>query len=144
VADATPAPSSGESSGSSFGFLGRKVGPFPVIVWGALAFGAYWWYTHYGPGAKTTATTAQPGTGVKVIEVKGPPGKRGPRGPADRKGHGPSRGKAAPVPPPVPAAAPMTATSVYQPVPTGTMDGSTYESGYPSAAAMEGAYVPAG
>jgi hypothetical protein len=44
----------------------------------------------------------------------------------------------------VQAAAPMTASDVYGAAPTAMMDGSTYDSGYPAAAAMEGAYVPAG
>jgi len=58
VAD-NPAP---ESGGSSFGFLTRKLGPAPVWLWALLAFGGYYWYTHYGPGASSSAaTTAQTG-----------------------------------------------------------------------------------
>jgi len=45
---------------------------------------------------------------------------------------------------PVTAAAPMTAGDVYGDIPTASPDGTTYDSGYPSAAQMEGAYVPAG
>lgn len=102
----------------------------------------------------------------------GPPGPRGkkppPHEPPPRKRKPPPkkklpRGRTGPplVPPhivqsPVPAdiqpaaaepvtvAAPMTAGDVYGTIPTAMPDGTTYDSGYPSAAQLEGAYVPAG
>jgi hypothetical protein len=51
---------------------------------------------------------------------------------------------ATPVPEPVVAVAPMTAGDVYGGFPTAMPDGTTYDSGYPSAAQLEGSYVPAG
>jgi hypothetical protein len=38
--------------------LGRKVGPFPVWVYAAFAVAGWYWWTHYGPGAKTAAQPA--------------------------------------------------------------------------------------
>lgn len=32
--------------------LARKLGPFPIWLWLLIAVGVYYWYTHYGPGAK--------------------------------------------------------------------------------------------
>lgn len=59
---------SGETG--SFGFLTKKLGPFPVWVWALAAVAGYYWYTHYGPGAQTTTaattTTASTDTGSGV------------------------------------------------------------------------------
>src|SRR5215469_16721059 len=49
----------------------RKIGPFPAWGWGAIAVGAYYWYTHYGPGASKTAAQQQPaGGGLKTYAPK--------------------------------------------------------------------------
>lgn len=50
---AEPEPSGGSDS---FGFLTHKVGPLQVWMWALIAVGAYYWYTHYGPGSSSTAT----------------------------------------------------------------------------------------
>lgn len=161
---------------SSFGFLTRKIGPVPIWVIAVGIVGAYYWYTHYGPGAAKKAAAAQPaGQRPQVIIVTdkdrprggrkpGPnpppplpprsfpigriPGDRTgtPRRPRTRFAGGP--GPLGPGPPtvaePVTVAAPMTAGDIYGDIPTASPDGSTYDSGYPSAAQLEGAYVPAG
>lgn len=49
------------SGDGSFGFMTHKVGPLPVWMWGVLIAGAYYWYTHFGPGA-SSATAATTGT----------------------------------------------------------------------------------
>ena len=49
----------------------RKIGPLPAWGWGAVAVGVYYWYTHYGPGAKTAAAAQQPaGGGLKTYAPK--------------------------------------------------------------------------
>lgn len=54
MADTPPATQA--KSGSTFGFLGKKVfGKVPVWVIAVAAVGGYYWYTHYGPGKKTGA-----------------------------------------------------------------------------------------
>ena len=64
----TPEPSS--SSGDTFGFLTKKVGPLPVWAWGVIAVGIYYWYTHYGPGASSAKTPSTGnGTGDAVTET---------------------------------------------------------------------------
>lgn len=75
------------TSKSSFGFLGRKLGPVPIWLIGLVAVGGYYWYTHYGPGA-TPATAATPTAGVPAenITVNTPPGSRGPAGPRGPRG----------------------------------------------------------
>lgn len=60
----------GGGDSGTFGFLTRKVGPLPIWAWGAIAVGIYYWYTHYGPGATSTATT--PVTTEKVVSSGGP------------------------------------------------------------------------
>ena len=62
-----PASSAG-GGGSSFGFLTRKLGPFPVWVYAALAVGGYYWWTHYGPGA---SSQSQQSAGTSPIIVVG-------------------------------------------------------------------------
>ena len=83
--------------------LTRKIGPLPIWAWGAIAVGAYYWWTHYGPGAKNQAQQqAGQGTGQGgglrsvVVNIRdsvtrtvtgepgpaGPPGPPGPPGPA--------------------------------------------------------------
>ena len=53
------------SSGSAFGFLGHKVfGKVPVWVLAVTAIGGYYWYTRYGPGKKTAATSTAQTTGT--------------------------------------------------------------------------------
>ena len=45
-------------SDNSFGYLTHKIGPLPVWAYAVIAVGAWYWYTHYGPGASAaTATT---------------------------------------------------------------------------------------
>jgi LysM repeat protein len=71
VADA-PA-STGESSGSSFGFLSHKIaGKVPVWVVAVVAVGGYYWYTKYGPGKSASSSTAtsqtDPAGNVGVID----------------------------------------------------------------------------
>lgn len=147
MAEPPSTPSEGGSK-SSFGFLTRKVGPAPVWLWGAAAFGVYYWYTHYGPGAsKVTASQATP-AGPTVIEVRGPRGPAGPPAPEDkdvrhRKHKRPPqrfRTAAPAAPAPVEAAAPMTASGIYGDAPVATPEGSFYDSGQP----LEGQYVPTG
>ena len=148
----TPSTPSGSGDKSSFGFLTRKVGPLPIIAWAGLAFGVYYWYTHWGPGAPTTATATTATAGPVFLVPRGKRGARGPRGPAgppdkDDKKHDrdrkatprPARGAQPAMPLPVPASAPMTAGAGP---PAASMDGAVYDAG-PPAAAMEGAYVPA-
>jgi hypothetical protein len=58
VADAPPA--TAKASGSTFGFLGKKVfGKIPVWVIAVAGVGAYYWYTKYGPGKKNAAGAMQ-------------------------------------------------------------------------------------
>jgi len=163
---------------SQFGFLTRKIGPLPVWAYAAIAVGAYYWYTHYGPGASKKAAAAQPAgqrPQVIIVQDKDKGGKPGPPGPPGPGQPGPNPPPPRPVrrppvshpigripgqgPPPRPrirpigtladqqpitAAAPMTAGDIYGDIPTASPDGSTYDSGYPSAAQLEGTYVPAG
>lgn len=153
---------------SSMGFLGRKLGPFPIIVWGAIGFGAYWWYTRRGPGARRASPAPARGGPVNVtIRETEPRGPRGPRGwpgrdkaptrPAQggqareegpvsvtgRPFTAPARGPAPPVPRPAAVAAPMTAGDVYGDLPVASPDGSTYDSG-DAVEAMGAAYAVAG
>ena len=87
MADAPGAP----AAGSKMGFLGRKIGPVPIWLIAVAAVGAYYWYTHYGPGkpapADTTATTTP--AGPEIIEVSGPAGPAGARGPRGPRGPAP-------------------------------------------------------
>lgn len=46
--------------------LTRKVGPFPVWLWAALGFGAYYLYTHYGKGASSSAGKVTPPGGRSI------------------------------------------------------------------------------
>lgn len=59
MADA-PEPSGGGEKTGTFGFLTRKLGPFPVWVWGLIGFGVYYWYTHFGPGKPAASATTAP------------------------------------------------------------------------------------
>lgn len=176
VADPQPEP----EARSSFGFLTRKIGPVPIWVIAAGIVGAWYWYTHYGPGAAKAAAAPAAGQRPQVVVVEpgkagqpGPPGPAGPPGPrpAPRRKRRPRIepiGTVPAAPPsrvrpigtdfrpvpvsgpqprilePVTAVAPMTAGDIYGGVPTANLDGTTYDSGYPSAAQLEGAYVPAG
>lgn len=83
---AEPAPEKPASSGGTFGFLTKKLGPVPVWLWALLAFGIYYWYTHFGPGASPAKAAPGGGSGLRVIEVKGPAGSRGPAGPSGPPG----------------------------------------------------------
>ena len=160
MADTPPAAEGGKSS---FGFLTRKIGPVPIWLIALGLVGGYYWWTHYGPGAK--AATPAAGTQPQVVVVEGEPGPPGPPGPPlpreprprkkpparkpPRKRPlprltGPPTVQRSPVAQPVTAAAPMTAGDIYGDSPTASPDGSTDDSGYPSAAQLEGAYVPAG
>lgn len=56
----TPAPEPSHN-GNAFAYLTRKLGPLPVWAWALIAVGAYYWYTHYGPGA-SSATANSGGT----------------------------------------------------------------------------------
>lgn len=49
----------------------RKIGPLPVWAYGLIAVGGWYWYTHYGPGAKSAAQqqAAQQGAGGGVARV---------------------------------------------------------------------------
>jgi hypothetical protein len=47
-----------EANTSRFGFLGRKVGPLPVIGWALIAVGGYYAYTKYKGSSGTAATPA--------------------------------------------------------------------------------------
>ena len=60
MADTPPAAPPKASKGT-FGFLTKRVfGKIPVWVIAVAGVGAYYWYTHYGPGKKTTATVTDP------------------------------------------------------------------------------------
>lgn len=158
----TPAPA---GKTSSFGFLGRKIGPVPIWLIGVAAVGAYYWYRHYGPGAKAAVPAAAAGTPATNITIReteapgrpgprGPRGRPGPRGPfyrppggrriANRKSYAPAaRGPAPRQAQPVAVAAPMTSSDVYGSLPTAMPDGSTYDSG-DVASTMGAAYAVAG
>jgi hypothetical protein len=59
VADAPAATTSGSSGGKTIGStVTRKIGPLPLWGWVAIGFGAYYWYTHYGPGSSGSSTAA--------------------------------------------------------------------------------------
>lgn len=61
------------SHGDKFGFLTRKVGPLPIWVYGVIIIGAYYWYTHYGPGAQKQQSGQQtPVATEKVVRSGGP------------------------------------------------------------------------
>lgn len=63
MADSTPAGSGGAKDGKgTFGFLARKIGPAPVWLWALVIAGIWFWYSHYGPGASSSAAT-DPNTG---------------------------------------------------------------------------------
>lgn len=49
--------------------LGRKLGPLPVWAWGLIGFGAYYWYTHYGPGAQKAQAPQGGGRGGRITEI---------------------------------------------------------------------------
>jgi hypothetical protein len=60
-------------SKNSFGFLGRKLGPAPVWLWGLLVVGAYYLYTRYKSGSSSSAATdpaqvTDPATGVTYAQ----------------------------------------------------------------------------
>lgn len=70
-------PDTGGSSGTATAkpkgggtWFTRKIGPLPAWGWGAVAVGAYYWYTHYGPGAKTAAQQQPAGGGLKTYAPK--------------------------------------------------------------------------
>lgn len=67
------APKGGGDS-KNFGFLTHKIGPLPVWAYGAIAVGIYYWYTHYGPGAKKSQQNQgqNKGSSQKVIRSGGP------------------------------------------------------------------------
>lgn len=44
-------------------WITRKIGPLPVWAYGVIAVGAYYWYTHYGPGASKSAASSSGGKG---------------------------------------------------------------------------------
>jgi hypothetical protein len=71
VADATP----GTGSKSSLGFLARKIGPVPIWLIGVALIGAYYWYSHYGPGASASSSSTSdqidPETGVSYASELG-------------------------------------------------------------------------
>lgn len=79
----TPEPPAGKKS--SLGFLGRKIGPVPIWVIAVGAVGAYFWYTHYGPGSKPAAAPAPARAGTTNITIRETEG-RGPRGFRGRPG----------------------------------------------------------
>ena len=95
------------------GFLSRKLGPIPVWGWGLIGFGAYYWYTHYGPGAQKAAAAQPAAPRPQVVIVnpreprqpppKPPPHRRPPRRPPVRRK------------PPVPVGAAATAPSAAAP-----------------------------
>jgi len=58
--------SSGRTAAKGGPWVTRKVGPLPVWAYGVIAVGAYYWYTHYGPGASKTAAAQQPAGGLKT------------------------------------------------------------------------------
>ena len=49
------------------GYLTKKVGPLPVFMWALLAVGAYYWYTHYGPGKTAAAPAATGATAADTL-----------------------------------------------------------------------------
>jgi hypothetical protein len=55
VADTPAATTSSKTIGST---VTRKIGPLPLWGWVAIGFGAYYWYTHYGPGSSGSSTAA--------------------------------------------------------------------------------------
>ena len=60
-----PAPPASKGKG-----LTRKIGPLPVWAYGVIAVGAYYWYTHYGPGASKQQQPAGGGGGLKTYAPK--------------------------------------------------------------------------
>ena len=148
-------PAKPESKGT-FGFLTRKVGPLPVWAWGGIAFGAYYWYTHFGPGAKKAAAAkqAQPPRVIVVDQSAGGTPRRrrhnmnpgpmrlGPQGASGRLaplGTPPMRGDTTTESPQF-AAAPMTAGSIYGDMPTAAPNGRVFD---PDSDLIHGG-VPAG
>lgn len=85
-------PATRAKSSGTFGFLARKLGPFPIWVWALIGFGLYYWYTHFGPGAKkakATAAQAKPrGSGRTTVNITLRPDRNGrlrpETGPANR------------------------------------------------------------
>lgn len=54
-------PAGGEKA---FGFLARKVGPFPVVVWGLIGAGGYLLWEHFHGSSSSSSTGAQQGSGT--------------------------------------------------------------------------------
>lgn len=69
--DTKPGASSSSGGSSRIGFLGRKVGPMPVWLWGLIVVGIYYWYTRYGPGAQAKQQAAAAAQPIRVITVPG-------------------------------------------------------------------------
>lgn len=135
----TPSTPTKSGDKSSFGFLTRKIGPLPVWAYGLIAVGAYYWYTHYGPGAQKAAAAKKPAQQrPQVVIVPDQDGGHHRR----PKPKPPPRGAQQAVPQPVQAVAPMTSGDIYGTTPTATMSGAVYDSGQPTAAQMGGSYVP--
>lgn len=107
-------PSGGEDK---FGFLTRKLGPMPVWVWGVLAVGVYYWYTHYGPGANSAATAPNT-SGDDITETlnttTGPVTTTITPGPPPHKKPGKKKGY---YPPPYLPRPPRKPHKIHQPVP---------------------------
>jgi hypothetical protein len=71
VADAPPA----TGGKSSLGFLARKIGPVPIWLIGVALIGAWYWYSHYGPGASSSSSSTSdqidPETGASYASELG-------------------------------------------------------------------------
>lgn len=106
-------PATGGQKGGSFGFLTKKLGPFPVWLWGVGAVGIYYWYTHYGPGAKTAAAGKAPAKTPRpqVVVVTGQPPHH-----HDRRGQHKPRPNIPAAAAPAPAAVPGDVATAQAPV----------------------------
>lgn len=62
----TPAPAAAAHKGIDS--LGKKVGPFPIFVWGILGVGAYYLYTKYA-GSTPSQNDVAGGTGVDGEDI---------------------------------------------------------------------------
>jgi hypothetical protein len=100
--------SSGRTGAKSGPWVTRKIGPLPVWAYGVIAVGAYYWYTHYGPGASKAAAAQQPaGGGLKTyapritetITERAPRGHRRPDEPEPKRKPPPKRKHHRPRPP---------------------------------------------
>jgi len=87
-------PEPGSSAPQQGSGITKKIGPLPIWAWALLlAAAGFIWWKYFGPG-KAAATTTPAAAATKVVEVRGQPGKAGPRGKAGKPG---KKGGPAPV-----------------------------------------------